>query len=295
MTELATWKRKTALISAFLLGIIFLVSGGWKVISPFNAGELLEQAKVHPGFGVLGATTLGTLELFAAFLLFTPRFRKWGGLLGSAMIVFFMLWIGFYYQSLAGKECGCFPVIKRAVGPMFFVEDGVMLLLGLAALAWSPRVTTFKIPMTAFAGLALFALVSFGVNAAERSNVQVPSVVVDGKTDSLASGKVFLYFYDPECMHCDAAARFMSKLNWTDTKVVAIPTHDPQFAQAFLHDTGLKAGTSLDTTTLRGAFKFTDPPYGVALIDGRVKQTFAQMQFNEPLPEPDLKRLGFVH
>jgi hypothetical protein len=37
-----------------------------------------------------------------------------------------------------------------------------------------------------------------------------------------------------------------------------------------------------------------DPPYGVALQDGQVKARFSQAEFNEPLPAPDLKKLGFV-
>ena len=86
----------------------------------------------------------------------------------------------------------------------------------------------------------------------------------------------------------------MSKLSWTDTRIVAIPTHDPQFAADFLHDTHLKASTSLDVAKLRKAFPFVDPPFGVALVDGQIKETFGQAQFNEPLPAPDLKKLRFV-
>src|SRR5206468_3882458 len=71
----AGWKHIAATIGAVLLGVIFLVSGGWKVLSPFQTGELLEQAQVPGGWGPLGAATLGTLELFAALLLFTPRYR----------------------------------------------------------------------------------------------------------------------------------------------------------------------------------------------------------------------------
>ena len=75
------WRHYAVVISAVLLGIIFLVSGGWKVLEPFKTGELLEQAQVPGGWGPLGAATLGTLELFAALLLFTPRYRRLGGLL----------------------------------------------------------------------------------------------------------------------------------------------------------------------------------------------------------------------
>src|SRR5579875_1336154 len=113
----SAWKAHAAAISAILLGIIFLVSGGWKVIEPYRSGELLEQAQVPAGLGVLGALVLGTLELLAAFLLFTPKLRRWGGLLGSLLMLFFIGWIGYYYHVLVGHECSCFPIIKRTVGP----------------------------------------------------------------------------------------------------------------------------------------------------------------------------------
>jgi uncharacterized membrane protein YphA (DoxX/SURF4 family) len=293
--DTAGWKRTAATISAILLGLIFLVSGGWKVLRPFETAEVLTQAQVPEKLALLGAVSLGTLELFAAFLLFVPRFRRWGGLLGSALMIFFIVWVASYYHVLVGKECGCFPIIKRAVGPGFFFGDSVMLLLAVVAFAWSPGVARFKVPAYALVALAALAAVSFGLNAAERGNIEVPSPVdVDGKPQSLAHGKVFLFFYDPSCLHCDAASKFMSKLNWGDTQIVAIPTVNPQWAKSFLQDTGLKASTSLDKEKLRKAFTFVDPPYGVAVENGRVKKTFGQSQFNAPLPQPELKRLGFV-
>jgi len=289
------WKRTAAMVCAILLGIIFVVSGGWKVLSPFQTGEVLEQAQVPAGLGVLGAVVLGTVELFAAFLLFTPRFRRWGGALGSLLLIFFIGWIAYYYPVLVGRDCSCFPIIKRAVGPNFFVTDGIMLLLGLAAWAWSPAVKSAKVAGIVLAALAVVAGASFAINTAGRSHVQVPvPVTVDGKPTDLTHGKVFLFFYDPSCMHCDAASKFMSTLNWGDTKVVAIPTVNPQWAASFLHDTKLKASTSLDLENLRKAFPFVDPPFGVALVDGQAKETFGQAQFNAPLPAPDLKKLGFI-
>ncbi len=293
--SVAGWQSRTAAISAILLGIIFLVSGAWKVFSPFQTGELLEQMQVPGGWGAIGAASLGTLEILTAILLFLPQFRRWGGLLGSALMLFFIAWIGYYYSKLVGHECSCFPIVKRTVGPGFFVSDGVFLLFGLAAFAWSRRVASLRVPALLLASLAGLAAVSFGVNASIRVKAQVPNpVIVDGKPRDLTHGKVFLFFYDPECSHCDAASKFLSKLNWGTTEIVAIPTHDPQFAADFLHDTHLKAGTSLETAKLRKAFSFVDPPFGVALENGRIKQSFGQAQFNAPLPAPDLERLGFV-
>jgi hypothetical protein len=294
--EVARWKRNVSLICAVALGLLFVVSGGWKVLAPFKTGELLEQARVPAGWGVLGALSLGTLELFTAFLLFVPRLRRFGGLLSSALLIFFIAWIGFFYQSLVGQECSCFPLIKRTVGPGFFIGDGIMLLFAMAAYFWSAPVRRFRLPAIALASLVVLALASFGVASSQRSGIRAPSpLVVDGKPESITNGKVFLFFYDPQCMHCDAAARFMAKFNWNDTRVIGIPTAEPQFAPSFLHDTKLKAGTSLQTQKLRQTFKFVDPPYGVALVDGRQVAAYGQAQFNVPSPKADLEKLGFVH
>lgn len=295
MESVSSWKTNVAAVCAILLGIIFLVSGGWKVLQPYQSGELLEQAQVPAGLGVLGAAVLGTLELFAAFLLFTPKLRRWGGLLGSLLMLFFIAWIGYYYHVLVGHECSCFPIIKRTVGPGFFIGDAIFLLFGILAFLWSRPVASLKAPAVALLALVVFAGASFGANTVKRHNVQVPNpVIVNGKPADLTHGKVFLYFYDPECSHCLAAAKFMSTFNWGNTEVVGIPTHDPQFAKDFLGDTHLKADTSLEIQKLKKAFPFVDPPFGVALDDGQVKETFQQAQFNEPLPAPELKKLGFA-
>jgi len=82
------WPRRAAADAAILLALIFLVSGGWKVLRPFQTGELFEQAQVPAGLGVAGAVALGTLELFSAFLFLVPRFRRWGGLVPSGLLIF---------------------------------------------------------------------------------------------------------------------------------------------------------------------------------------------------------------
>ena len=195
-----TWKQPVATTAAVLLAIIYLVSGGWKLLLPFQAGELLEQAQVPGGWGTVGAAALGALEVFTAVLLLTRSYRKLGGILGSALLLFFIGWIGFYYGKLVGHECSCFPLIKRTIGPGFFVGDAAMLLLGVAAFAWSPALKSLRIPAMLLTSVLVFAGISYGVNATMRAKVEVPTpVIVDGTPQNLAQGKVFLFFYDPEC------------------------------------------------------------------------------------------------
>ena len=295
MQENASGRRWIVAVCAILLGIVFLGSGAWKVISPFRAGDLLEEMRVPAGLGPLGSVSLGTVELFAAFLLFAPAFRKWGGWLSTGLMIFFMAWIGYYYPVLVGKECNCFPIIKRAVNPMFFVEDGVLLVLALAVVFFSSPPRRIRVPAVAFLVLVICAGTSYGVQAAERGKVEVPSpLIVDGKPADLTHGKVLLFFYDPSCEHCEAAARFMATLHWNDTQIVSIPVINPQWGASFLHDTHLKAETSLELAKLKKAFPFGDTPYGVALVDGRVKGHFGPMELTPPQPQAQLKALDFI-
>ena len=76
--------------------------------------------------------------------------------------------------------------------------------------------------------------------------------------------------------------------------MVSIPTINPQWAVSFLKDTRLKASTSLELDKLKNAFPFVDPPYGVALKDGAIKETFGQAEFNAPSPKASLEHLGLV-
>jgi hypothetical protein len=215
-------------------------------------------------------------------------------LLIALMLVAFMVYIGANYSTLVGKECSCFPLVKRTVGPGFFVGDGVMLLMAALAGWWARPSENLRAALVILGAVAVFAGVSFGVNSARQTGLKAPeSITVDGKPFSLQQGDVFLFFYDPTCPHCEAAAKKMSKFNWKQTKVVSIPTETPQFAASFLHDTALQAGTSNDLDLLRSTFKFVNAPYGVALQRGRQKATFASFEENGE-PDGTLRRLGFI-
>jgi hypothetical protein len=84
----------------------------------------------------------------------------------------------------------------------------------------------------------------------------------------------------------------MAKLTWNDTTVVGIPTETPEWAAAFLHDTGLKAVTTFDLKKLRDVFPFVDPPYGVALDNGQPKAVVAA--FDDSEPARTLRGIGYV-
>ena len=283
--NLPGWKVALGAVCSILLAILFFVSGSWKLTEPFQWSQALTQFLVPAALALPFTLLVGIGEAFGAVLILVPRFRRWGAALLSLMLVGFMLYMAFNYSALAGKDCSCFPLVKRTIGPGFFIGDAVMLAMAVGAAVWARPSHGIRATVVILGAVAVFAGVSYGVNASRERGLKAPdSITVDGKPYSIKQGHVFLFFYDPECMHCDAAARRMSKLNWKDTQVIAIPTRMPQFAADFLHDTGLRARTSSDVQLLRGIFKFVDPPYGAALIDGR--QTTAIAGFNDASEPP---------
>jgi uncharacterized membrane protein/thiol-disulfide isomerase/thioredoxin len=294
--DLPFWKKAIGGVCAVLLAILFFVSGAWKLTDPFVWSQALAEFRVMPALTLPGTLALGVGEMVGAVLILVPRFRRWGAWLLGLLLVVFIIYIGANYTTLVGKDCTCFPLVKRAVGPAFFLEDGAMLLMAILAGTWARSSENLRAALVILGAVVVFAGASFGVNSARESGVKAPaSITVDGKPFSLQQGNTFLFFYDPLCTHCEAAARKMSKLQWKDTNIVAIPIDTPQFAASFLHDTGLKAGTSNDLELLKKTFKFATAPYGVALVRGHQKATVDVGTFEtDGQPAALLHGLSFV-
>ncbi|MBC8164959.1 MAG: DoxX family protein [Bryobacteraceae bacterium] len=293
---LPAWKSLLSIACAVLLAVVFLVAGLWKLTEPYEAASRMIQAKVPAQLGLFTAISFGIAESFAAVLLLVPRFRRWGAILTGLMLLAFMAYIGFHYNALRGEECSCFPWLKRAIGPGFFVGDMVLLLMALAAGVWSNATESIRGAAIVLAAICVFAMASFGITYARQSGASAPdTIVVDGSPYSLQFGKKLLYFFDPECTHCLDAAKKFSSYRWTtDTAFIGVPTVNPRFAPTFIKDSGLagKSKLSNDLDKLKAAFPFTNGPFAVAIENGRQKQSFIQFEGSEP--ETSLRKLRFI-
>jgi uncharacterized membrane protein YphA (DoxX/SURF4 family) len=291
--ELPAWKSVLSAVSAILVAAFFLLAGIWKIMDPYDAAAKMVQAKLYAPLAVPAALSLGVVETFAAVLLLVPRFRRWGALISGFLLIVFMGWFAYHYQELQGTDCSCFPWLKRAVGPGFFIGDAVMLLMAACAWVWARRSDGTRPAAIILGAIAVFALSSFGVTYARQSGVEAPDpIAVNGQPYSMAVGKHFVYFFDPECGHCFQAAKAMSQYKWGETKVIGVPTVNPQFAPGFLKDTGLNAQITSDYEKLKAAFPFKNWPFGVAIENGRQKASFIVFEGDEP--ESSLRKLGFV-
>jgi uncharacterized membrane protein YphA (DoxX/SURF4 family) len=287
------WKTTISWVCAVVVGLVFLISGIWKITDTQGAAVRMAQAKVPENLSLLAAFLFGIAETVAAALLLVPRFRRWGAIATSILLVAFITYIGMEYNALHGQECTCFPWLKRFVGPGFFVGDGALLLMAILAGVWAKAASGFKSAVLVLGAVTVFAGVSYGVNAVRQTGTKAPdTITVNGQPYSLQQGKIVLFYFDPECLHCLDAAKRMSHYNWGDTKVVGIPVRVPNFAGGFLEDSKLNAVISNDLDKLKAVFPFVSAPAGVVLENGHEKAPLTKFEGEEP--GATLKQLGMI-
>lgn len=292
--ELPGWKTALSWIASVILAVLFVISGLWKITDAQGWAVRVAQAHIPQAWSLPAAILVGIAETVGGVLILVPRFRRWGALLVGFLLVAFLAYFAINYNVLRGEDCSCFPWLKRVVGPGFFLGDGAMLLAAIVAGIWSKPSTSMRTAILILGAVSVFALVSYGAAAVKQTGTRAPdAVTVDGKPYSLQQGRIFIYFFDPECMHCFDAARRMSRMNWGDTRVLGVPIQNPQFAPQFLQDTGLKAVISPDVAALRRVFPFVSAPAGVALENGRERAPLTQFEGDEP--EATLRKLGYIY
>lgn len=291
--DLPGWKSAASWVCAALLALLFLASGLWKITDAQGWAQRISQLKVPEQFSLAAALIFGIAETLGAVFILVPRFRRWGAILIGLLLIAFIGYFAVNYTTLRGAECSCFPWVKRMVGPEFFIGDGLMLAMAACAGVWSKPSAGFRSATVILGAVAVFALVSYGVAEVRQTGTKAPeTIAVNGQPYSIQHGKVFLFFFDPLCMHCFEVSKRMSALNWGSTRVVAIPVEQKQYADGFLKETGLKAVVSTDFDTLKQTFGYTAYPFGVVIENGREKQPMTQ--FNAPEPEATLRKLGLV-
>ncbi|HEX4278828.1 MAG TPA: MauE/DoxX family redox-associated membrane protein [Bryobacteraceae bacterium] len=290
------WRTGINWTAAILVSAVFLIAGLWKITDPIGAAVRLAQAKVPESLSVFTAVGLGTWETFTGVLLLIPRFRRWGAWLGTLLLAAFMIFIASHYAALRGADCACFPWVKRAVGPGFFAGDGAMMLLAAGAGLWARTSEGFRPAAVILGAVAVFALLSFGFAATRHTGTKAPATIAaeDGHLVSLQDGKVFVYFFNPQCLDCLNAGRKLASLNWKDARFVGVPTENPQFGDWFMGKAGLtgKGPVSKDLDVLRKVFPFSTAPAGVAIENGYEKAMLLQFEGTEPFAT--LKKLDFI-
>jgi uncharacterized membrane protein YphA (DoxX/SURF4 family) len=303
------WKNLVSHAAALVVAFLFLAAGVYKALDPYKFANLAKNLLVPYDLTLPLALLLAVAETTAGVLILVPRFRRWGAILAGLLLLAFMAYIGWNYKALIGRDCSCFPELRlplgitidmrRSVGPGFFYGDLAFLAAAAIAGLWAKRSKGLRTAAVILGAVAVFTAVSYGSAYSKLTGLKAPdSIVVDGQPMSLQQGRVFLFFYDPECGTCFAVGKSMAPLKFRDdVTVVGIPTRVPQFAASYLHDSGLKARTSTDSAKLREIFKFDNPPYAALIERGRQTGVIMPTQFNEDDPSKHialLKQMGVI-
>ena len=231
----------------------------------------LTQLLVPVSLSLPATIALAVTETFAGVLLLRSAWRKLGGYLSVGLLLVFMAYVGINYEALQGEDCSCFPWIERAVGPGFFIGDGIMVALAALAGFFAPQPKRLRGAALTLVGICVFAGVSLAWDRLGPGPVSdVPEVIqVEGGELNPREGGVFLFFFNPTCLHCLDAGIAMAELDWK-AQMVGVPTQDFEIAPGFIEDTGLQSvKISSDLELLKEKFPFEDVPYAVALKDGK--------------------------
>jgi uncharacterized membrane protein YphA (DoxX/SURF4 family) len=291
--ELSGWKSAVSWIAATLLFILFVSSGAWKLAAPTTWAIRVAELKFPQSLSTAAALAFGIAETAGAILILIPRFRRWGAMLVGLLLIGFIGYFAINYNALHGAECSCFPWIKRVVGPEFFIADGMMFLLAVMAGVWARPPKGIRTAIAILGIVAVCAFASYGYDVSRQTGTAAPATIaVNGQPYPIGQGKVFLFFFNPQCMHCYEAAKTMSHFNWGSTRVVGVPVEQPQYAEGFVQETGLKAAITSDFPSIKAIFGYTAYPFGVAIENGREKAPLTQFEQDEPAAT--LKKLGFI-
>lgn len=302
---LPAWKTVAGHVAAAFVAILFLTAGIYKAVDPFHWSRLLEELLFPPRYSQPFTLLLSVGEIFGGVMILIPRYRRLGAWLTGIMLVGFMTYIGIHYTQLIGKDCSCFPWVKRTVGPGFFMGDAAFLAASIIAGWWAKPLAHptfgFRLGAVVAALVAAVALAGGGYAyaASQQTGAKAPeSVIVNGKPYSLEHGRYFVFFFDPECGHCIDAGRHLGTYHWeSDVTIIGVPTRVPQFGADFMHDSKLPPLVSTDLQKLKAVFPLPgDPPYGVAIDNGR---QFGAVQHyddedNGKEPAASLKQLGLI-
>src|SRR5580700_11202832 len=193
------WKIAVSHVAAAFVAILFIGAGIYKAVDPFHWSRLLEELLFPPQYSLPFTLLLSVGEIFGGVLILMPRFRRWGAALTGVMLIGFMAYIGIHYYQLIGKDCSCFPWVKRTVGPGFFEGDGAFLLAALLAGLWAkPVYGAIRGGAGILAAAVLIAGGGYAYAASQQTGAKAPdSVLVDGKPVSLQHGRFFVFFFDP--------------------------------------------------------------------------------------------------
>ncbi len=129
-------------LCAFIIGIVFLLAGIFKLLDPVGAGLVVEEyfRFLHLGFLIpmakAVAVLLALIEALLGAALISGVFRKPVAIATSVLILFFTVLTLFLAIFNPAMDCGCFGEVIHLTNFQTFIKNLILLLM--ASLAFIP-------------------------------------------------------------------------------------------------------------------------------------------------------------
>jgi hypothetical protein len=208
--------RVLGLVSALVLGAVFLFSAGTKILAPRAFLSSLDA------YGVLGSSwllPLGTgvvaLELALGAMLVLGLGRRLAARVALPLVLIFVVMIVYALRN-GLQDCGCFGEVLKIPPAVELVVDLVLLALTGVVLAWGENLVPAGHWLTRITGWGVFLLGA--VFFLSQSPVLPATGRLEVSDDQLAlfsqaqppldisSGDHFVFLFSADCDHCWAFA-----------------------------------------------------------------------------------------
>ena len=129
-------------VSRILIGLIFFISSGSKILSPRQFVENVRKYEILPTpIAIIYGWTLPYIELLAAFMLLTGWYSRFGALLVMAMTVSFIIAATIALVRHQNIACSCFGLLYRERISVFtLIRDFIILGISLFVFLFIPDI-----------------------------------------------------------------------------------------------------------------------------------------------------------
>ena len=126
-------------LCAFIIGLVFLFAGIFKLLDPVGAGLVVEEYYRFLGLGFMlptakvVAVSLALLEALLGAAMMSGVWRRIVAIATTVLIVFFTiitLYLAIFNPSM---DCGCFGEVIHLSNMQTFLKNNILLVLAIAA------------------------------------------------------------------------------------------------------------------------------------------------------------------
>src|ERR1700722_3318767 len=90
--EMPSWKNMAGSVAALFVAVLFIGAGAYKAVDPYRWSRMLEELLFPYQYSLPFTLLLAVGEMFGGVMILVPRFRRWGAVITSLLLLSFMIY-----------------------------------------------------------------------------------------------------------------------------------------------------------------------------------------------------------